>query len=42
MFENLITAMLTAIVVIEKIMSNVTSKDNIWVVNKEEEYHEAR
>jgi hypothetical protein len=34
--------MLTAMVAVENIASDVTSKDNIWSVNVEQEYHETR
>jgi protoporphyrinogen oxidase len=39
-YNNQDHSMLTAMVAVENIMSNVTSKDNIWAVNIEEEYHE--
>ena len=34
--------MLSAMVAVENIVNNVKTKDNIWAVNAEEEYHEER
>lgn len=34
--------MLTAMVAVENIINNVKSKDYIWVVNAEQEYHEEK
>ncbi len=32
--------MLAAMIAVENIINNVKSKDNLWAVNTEEEYHE--
>jgi hypothetical protein len=34
--------MLTAMAAVENIVNGVTSKDNIWQVNSEDEYHETK
>jgi protoporphyrinogen oxidase len=41
-YNNQDHSMLTAMVAVENIASDVTSKDNIWSVNVEQEYHETR
>ena len=41
-YNNQDHSMLTAITAVENIVNNVSSKDNIWAVNTEEEYHEHR
>ncbi|MHC4738667.1 MAG: NAD(P)/FAD-dependent oxidoreductase [Planctomycetota bacterium] len=41
-YNNQDHSMLTAITAVENIVNNVNSKDNIWAVNTEEEYHERR
>ncbi len=41
-YNNADHSMLTAMVAVENIINGTTSKDNIWQVNTEEEYHEAR
>ena len=39
-YNNQDHSMLTAMVAVENIVNNVTSKENIWAVNVEQEYHE--
>lgn len=39
-YNNMDHSMMTAIIAVENIKSNITSKDNIWNVNIEKEYHE--
>ena len=39
-YNNMDHSMMTAIVAVENIKANITSKDNIWNVNTEKEYHE--
>jgi hypothetical protein len=34
--------MLTAMTAVENIIANVKTKDNIWAVNAEQEYHEEK
>jgi protoporphyrinogen oxidase len=41
-YNNMDHSMLTAITSVENICNNITSKDNIWAVNVEDEYHEER
>jgi len=41
-YNNQDHSMLTAMVAVDNIISGVRSKDNIWDVNVEEEYHEER
>jgi len=41
-YNNQDHSMLTAITAVENIVNNINSKDNIWAVNTEEEYHEHR
>ncbi|MGZ7069639.1 MAG: hypothetical protein ACXVHN_02345, partial [Methanobacterium sp.] len=41
-YNNMDHSMLTAMTAIENIMGNVKSKDNIWSINAEEEYHEEK
>ena len=41
-YNNQDHSMLTAMVAVENILNNVTSKDNIWAVNTEQEYHESK
>ena len=41
-YNNMDHSMLTAMTAVENIINNVTSKDNIWEVNSEEEYHEEK
>lgn len=41
-YNNMDHSMLTAMTSVENICNNVTSKDNIWAVNVEDEYHEER
>ncbi len=41
-YNNQDHSMLTAMVAVENIMHNVTSKDNLWAVNTEQEYHEEK
>jgi hypothetical protein len=39
-YNNQDHSMLTAITAVENILGGVKSKNNIWAVNTEEEYHE--
>ncbi len=39
-YNNMDHSMLTAMTAVENIINNVKSKDNIWLINAEEEYHE--
>ena len=39
-YNNQDHSMLTAMDAVENIKNNITSKDNIWAVNTEEDYHE--
>lgn len=39
-YNNMDHSMLTAIEAVDNIINNITTKDNIWAVNAEEEYHE--
>jgi len=41
-YNNQDHSMLTAMVAVENIANGVTSKDNLWAVNTEEEYHEEK
>lgn len=41
-YNNMDHSMLTAMRAVENIINGVTSKDNIWAVNAEEEYHEKK
>ena len=41
-YNNMDHSMLTAITAVENIRTGVTSKANLWTVNAEEEYHEAK
>lgn len=41
-YNNQDHSMLTAMVAVENIMKGVTSKENIWAVNVEQEYHEEK
>ncbi len=41
-YNNMDHSMLTAMVAVENIMHDVKTKDNIWDVNTEEEYHEEK
>jgi protoporphyrinogen oxidase len=41
-YNNMDHSMLTAMRAVENIINGVTSKDNIWAVNVEEEYHEGK
>lgn len=41
-YNNQDHSMLTAMVAVENIINNVKSKDNIWDVNVEQEYHEEK
>lgn len=41
-YNNQDHSMLTAMVAVENIIDNVKSKDNIWDVNVEQEYHEEK
>jgi hypothetical protein len=34
--------MLTAMTAVDNIIAGITSKNNLWAVNTEEEYHEAK
>lgn len=41
-YNNQDHSMLTAMTAVENIINNVTSKDNIWNINVEKEYHEEK
>jgi protoporphyrinogen oxidase len=41
-YNNADHSMLTAMAAVENILNNITTKDNIWSVNTEEEYHEKK
>ena len=41
-YNNMDHSMLTAMTAVENIINNVTSKDNLWSINAEEEYHEEK
>jgi protoporphyrinogen oxidase len=41
-YNNADHSMLTAMLAVENIQNNVITKDNLWEVNTEEEYHESR
>jgi len=41
-YNNQDHSMLSAMAAVDNILNNVRSKDNIWSVNAEEEYHEAK
>jgi protoporphyrinogen oxidase len=41
-YNNQDHSMLTAMVAVDNIIDNVSSKENIWQVNTEEDYHEAK
>ena len=41
-YNNADHSMLTAMTAVENIINGKKSKDNIWLVNSEEEYHEER
>ena len=39
-YNNMDHSMLTAMVAVENIINGVKSKENIWSINEEEDYHE--
>jgi protoporphyrinogen oxidase len=41
-YNNQDHSMLTAMVAVENIVANVKTKENIWIVNAEQEYHEEK
>lgn len=41
-YNNMDHSMLSAMLVVENIVNNIKTKDNIWEVNVEEAYHEAK
>jgi thioredoxin reductase len=41
-YNNQDHSMLTAMTAVENIVSGVTTKDNIWAINTETEYHEQK
>ena len=41
-YNNMDHSMLTAIKAVENIINNINTKDNLWSVNAEEDYHEAK
>jgi len=41
-YNNMDHSMLTAMTAVENIINNVNSKDNLWLINAEEEYHEEK
>jgi protoporphyrinogen oxidase len=41
-YNNQDHSMLTAMTAVENIIAGIESKDNIWIINAEEDYHEAK
>lgn len=41
-YNNMDHSMLTAMTAVENIINNINSKDNLWSINAEEEYHEEK
>ena len=41
-YNNTDHSMLTAITAVDNIVNNIESKDNIWEINTEKEYHERK
>jgi protoporphyrinogen oxidase len=41
-YNNMDHSMLTAMISVENIIDGIKTKDNIWAVNAEEEYHESK
>lgn len=41
-YNNMDHSMLSAMQAVKNIQNNIKSKDNIWSVNTEEEYHESK
>lgn len=41
-YNNMDHSMLTAMEAVDNIRKNITTKDNVWAVNTEEEYHETK
>ncbi|MBU2523977.1 hypothetical protein KKG71_02175, partial [Patescibacteria group bacterium] len=41
-YNNADHSMLTAIIAVENIIKNETTKENIWAVNTEKQYHEKK
>jgi protoporphyrinogen oxidase len=41
-YNNMDHSMLTAMTAVDNISSGITTKENIWVVNTEKEYHETK
>lgn len=41
-YNNMDHSMLTAIAAVDNIINNVDSKDNLWTINAEEDYHEEK
>lgn len=41
-YNNMDHSMLTAMTAVDNIVANIKTKDNIWAVNTEEEYHEEK
>jgi UDP-galactopyranose mutase len=41
-YNNMDHSMLTAITAVDNIINGVKSKDNIWSINTEQEYHETK
>ncbi len=41
-YNNMDHSMLTAMAAVDNIINNTTSKDNLWAVNAEEDYHEEK
>ncbi|MEN6591687.1 MAG: hypothetical protein ABFC12_00420, partial [Methanobacterium sp.] len=39
-YNNMDHSMLTAIKAVDNIINHITTKDNLWAVNAEEDYHE--
>jgi UDP-galactopyranose mutase len=41
-YNNSDHSMLTAMTAVDNILAGISSKDNLWQINTEEEYHEAK
>ena len=41
-YNNADHSMLTAMTAVENIINGITSKDNIWSINAEQDYHEEK
>jgi len=41
-YNNMDHSMLTAMQAVENIVNNVKTKENVWAINAQEEYHEEK